>query len=277
MSGGETGKPHVRASGAAAAVACGARKRDGAGCTQPAMANGRCRLHGGKSTGTPLATGKYSRYSVIKSEAARELREHFEKDPDPLDLLPDVLELRVRIADFCNRYDEFSEALIAWHASFNPEFDEMFGLYLASRANWQTNYEQWRDKWAAYRQQVEKVQHHYSMGWPEPPDIGAFPMPPEPPDPAQFEGKPRRITDILSAARFLSDAGAMVERIRKFEQERGLTIGDLNEILKRHSLELMAVASEKIRDDNERDAFLAEISDRWDAIPIAVERPRRKV
>ena len=30
---------------------CGAKRRDGGSCRQAAMGNGRCRMHGGKSTG----------------------------------------------------------------------------------------------------------------------------------------------------------------------------------------------------------------------------------
>lgn len=42
---------------------CGAKKRSGGECKQPAMPNGRCRLHGGKSTGGPLlAGGRHSKY-----------------------------------------------------------------------------------------------------------------------------------------------------------------------------------------------------------------------
>jgi hypothetical protein len=36
---------------------CGARARSGCPCRQPAMANGRCRFHGGKSTGPKTALG----------------------------------------------------------------------------------------------------------------------------------------------------------------------------------------------------------------------------
>ncbi|MEN8250139.1 MAG: HGGxSTG domain-containing protein, partial [Bacteroidota bacterium] len=32
---------------------CGAKTRSGKPCKAPAMANGRCRMHGGKSTGAP--------------------------------------------------------------------------------------------------------------------------------------------------------------------------------------------------------------------------------
>jgi hypothetical protein len=39
------------------ALRCGARARTGDPCRQPAMANGRCRMHGGKSTGPRTAEG----------------------------------------------------------------------------------------------------------------------------------------------------------------------------------------------------------------------------
>ncbi len=41
-------------------IICGAkaRQRNGLPCRQPAMKNGRCRLHGGKSTGPKTAQGK---------------------------------------------------------------------------------------------------------------------------------------------------------------------------------------------------------------------------
>ena len=48
-----------------AAPRCGARTRGGCACRQPAMANGRCRFHGGKSTGPRTAEG------LARSRAAR--------------------------------------------------------------------------------------------------------------------------------------------------------------------------------------------------------------
>ncbi len=41
-----------------AAPRCGAKTRLGGGCAQPAMGNGRCRFHGGKSTGARTAAGR---------------------------------------------------------------------------------------------------------------------------------------------------------------------------------------------------------------------------
>ncbi|WP_280525342.1 HGGxSTG domain-containing protein [Methylobacterium oxalidis] len=86
------GPPHepcgcARLQGAFAAPRCGARRRDGGACMSPAMKNGRCRFHGGKSTGarTPegraragaanLRHGYYSAAAVSdRREARRALR-----------------------------------------------------------------------------------------------------------------------------------------------------------------------------------------------------------
>lgn len=47
-------------------IECGAKKRDGTPCKQPAMQNGRCRLHGGKTphgiASPNFITGRYSKY-----------------------------------------------------------------------------------------------------------------------------------------------------------------------------------------------------------------------
>ena len=51
---------------------CGAQTRKGARCQSPAMPNGRCRMHGGKSTGAPKGNKnawKHGHYSeVAKAE-----------------------------------------------------------------------------------------------------------------------------------------------------------------------------------------------------------------
>jgi hypothetical protein len=40
-----------------ASARCGAKRRDGKPCHGPAMPNGRCRMHGGKSTGPRTPEG----------------------------------------------------------------------------------------------------------------------------------------------------------------------------------------------------------------------------
>jgi hypothetical protein len=58
---------------------CGARTRQGSSCQAPAMSNGRCRMHGGKSTGAPkgnqnrLKHGRYTAKAVAMRRAVATL------------------------------------------------------------------------------------------------------------------------------------------------------------------------------------------------------------
>lgn len=57
-------------------VFCGARTRSGGMCRQPAMANGRCRLHGGKSkAGKEHGQFKHGYYSHEAITLRKKLRE----------------------------------------------------------------------------------------------------------------------------------------------------------------------------------------------------------
>jgi len=68
-------KPHANTLNGA--KICGATsKRTGKPCRQPAMANGRCRLHGGKSTGRPVTTGQWTKKAIQRrKETTRLLRQ----------------------------------------------------------------------------------------------------------------------------------------------------------------------------------------------------------
>ncbi len=58
---------------------CGAKTRKGTPCKSPAMANGRCRMHGGKSTGAPkgnqnaLKHGFYTKQSTAERKYIKDL------------------------------------------------------------------------------------------------------------------------------------------------------------------------------------------------------------
>jgi hypothetical protein len=76
------------------------------------VGQGKCWLHGGR---TPI---KHGRYSKINRARIRELIAQHEADPDPLNVLPEIAALRALFQEFIERYDEHTEALLAWHASF---------------------------------------------------------------------------------------------------------------------------------------------------------------
>jgi uncharacterized protein YjcR len=48
---------------------CGAKTRRGTSCQSPAMANGRCRMHGGKSPGAPKGNANALKHGRYTSEA----------------------------------------------------------------------------------------------------------------------------------------------------------------------------------------------------------------
>ena len=50
---------------------CGARTRSGCACRAPAMANGRCRMHGGRSTGPRTPEGKAARTAAHTTHGHR--------------------------------------------------------------------------------------------------------------------------------------------------------------------------------------------------------------
>ena len=57
---------------------CGAKTRKKTPCMAPAMRNGRCRMHGGKSTGAPKGNQnalKHGRYTTVAIEERRMIRE----------------------------------------------------------------------------------------------------------------------------------------------------------------------------------------------------------
>jgi hypothetical protein len=67
---------HINLLRAEAAPRSGARNRAGNSCRSPAMANGRCRLHGGRSPGAPRGEGqgmwKHGRRSAGDNRASQE-------------------------------------------------------------------------------------------------------------------------------------------------------------------------------------------------------------
>ncbi len=100
---------------------CGAKTRTGDPCKLKAgfktdhVGVGRCRLHGGA---TPVKHGLNSK--VHTARLADRIEEHL-KNPDPLNLLKEVAQLRAFAEDLMERWESIygvDGALLAWHESF---------------------------------------------------------------------------------------------------------------------------------------------------------------
>lgn len=54
---------------------CGARTRAGTPCRSPAMTNGRCRMHGGRSPGAPIGNANARKHGLYTADTIAERRE----------------------------------------------------------------------------------------------------------------------------------------------------------------------------------------------------------
>lgn len=90
---------------------CGAKTRGGGACKRPAMANGRCNLHGGKSTGGPLvAGGRHSKYLPQRLQARYQ---EALQDPELLSLNAEVAVIDTRLGELFQRLSG-TETSLGW-------------------------------------------------------------------------------------------------------------------------------------------------------------------
>lgn len=83
---------------------CGAKRRDGQTCQTPAMANGRCRMHGGTSLkGADSPTLKHGIYSPhLRDSMKAKLADV--QTANPLDLLPELEVQRTLLSEYLSRF-----------------------------------------------------------------------------------------------------------------------------------------------------------------------------
>lgn len=100
---------------------CNGRKRTGGYCTQRAgwgtdhPGTGRCKLHGGSSTGPPP---KHGRYMKVRRQL-KEKYQHFLKDPNPIDLSDEIALLRGLVHQHLDENEDLDSNEIAINQLIN--------------------------------------------------------------------------------------------------------------------------------------------------------------
>jgi hypothetical protein len=90
---------------------CGAKARHGNPCRQFAMANGRCKFHGGRAPWGPAnGNWKHGKYSKYMPRNIRQRVGHMLADPDVLSLKSEILLAHVRISELIERLGESSNS-----------------------------------------------------------------------------------------------------------------------------------------------------------------------
>jgi hypothetical protein len=70
-------------------------------------------------TGRPITHGRYSK---IHKETLRTLAENMAAVENPLNMMPELAQLRAHYVDFINRYDDNNQALLAWYETQKPGY-----------------------------------------------------------------------------------------------------------------------------------------------------------
>jgi len=210
------------------------RRRAGHGTDHPGV--GRCRYHGGA---VPITSG---RYSSIQRPRIQELYQQFAADPRLTDISDEIAFVRALLVDFCERYEENRELILAWYEAWTVNKRPLAPEKIAALERVADDLEDLlgatRTEPTEEQQEALKVARDFIA------DLRA-------PDRSQ----PRQLLDISSAYKMASEVTVMVERLEKIRSADAVSRGDLLRIL----TEMGRIADLYITDEATRD----KIRDGW--------------
>lgn len=225
---------------------CGAKTRGGGVCSLPAgwgtdhLGQGKCKLHGGA---TPIKSGRYSK---IKRDSLRELIQQFEADPDPLNIFPELAAARALFQDFIERYDQWAEALIAWHQSYQAGQRPISREKADALLNVIDQYE---ETIASEDDLTERQEHSLKLAREF---VGAL-----------REGtnnKPVQVLDVADAYRIVSEITKIVARIETIRSQNAISRPDLIRVM----TEMGRVVQTYVSDE----AILEKVKEGWLTIHV---------
>lgn len=147
---------------------CGARLRKNrqGTCRQPAMANGRCRMHGGKTpVGIASASfrhGRQSRYLQSLPPVMRERYEHARTDPQLVSLIDEIALTDAGVADLLERMRDGDVPPPKWadaEASFRAFEDAQRANDTAGMVQALTQHRAFLRRGATYAEAWEQLSH----------------------------------------------------------------------------------------------------------------------
>jgi hypothetical protein len=181
-------------------------------------------------------TGRYA--DKLRHPAIAVLIEQFENDPDPMNLFSELAASRALFIDYINRYESYTEALLAWHESWNapqsltPEDIETLRTAIAIAEEDGAS--------SDLIKEVGKVMDKLTA-------VG----------PVQ---RPRQVLDVSDSYRILAETTKIAERIKKMEFIDAIAKRDLGRIMQ----EMAKAVAKHVPDAGVQDA----ISNDWKEIRI---------
>jgi len=240
--------------------------RAGAGTTH--TGHGRCKRHGGS------APSVENRYAAMLNDNISGKIAKFLNDPNPLDLRAELAAARALFEDFTERYDEFVDAVIAWHASFH---DDRRGLHDAPLYHFDAIRHAYRslahdrfheatdeDLHRALEEGVRAERMEWAARMAEQDRRSRLDLKVE---------KPVKVLDISHAARILKIITEITTTIMKHEREAFLSIFAVQMLMESYGEHTKKVLNRHLRrlgvnDGETLERILKDIASAWESTPV---------
>lgn len=190
---------------------CGAR----AGSGTDHVGVGRCSIHNGGGENR-VVHGQRRRYP-LQTPRIGELLEHHAADPDPFNVREELDLARSVLQDWIERYEDNTEALLAWHASFKlrhgpvaPEKEEALRRVLDEYQELQEGRDGLTEKQAADLALARAY-------------VDALSAPPV--------ERPRKVLDVSASQQLIGEVTRIVERVENARAKNAITYDQLKRFL----------------------------------------------
>jgi hypothetical protein len=243
-------------------------QRAGAGTDH--LGYGRCKYHGGATTAQAM------RYAALGNPTIAELVARFMDDPDPLNLRDELAAARALFKHFVDEYGEISEALKAWHASFDKKRRGLHDLplyhieailnavKLLGRRAPDADAGEMQEALERGLEQARESRRHRMMNdgheWAD--DL--------------YLEKPTKVRDIAYGVTILKVVQGLVDAIIKHEKEAHLSVFAFNALMEKYGAitrkhVVRHLKRKGVNDDEEVDRLIAQIAAEWDRVPVVAE------
>lgn len=229
---------------------------------------GRCQHHGGANPAVE------NRYEALLNPSISEKIGKFLNDPNPLDLKAELAAARAIFEDTVERHGEFTEALLAWHASFDPKrrglhdkplyhFDAFRNAY-KSLAHDRLHEATDEELHEALEAGLKKAQEDWRDSMIAADKEWALDLKVE---------KPMKTVDISHAARVLKIVSDLVTAIIKHEREAFLSLFAVQQLIETYGQQTRKVLARHLRrlgvnDGEAVNTIIVDISKEWERAPV---------
>lgn len=203
-------------------------------------------MHGGLQDGDKRL--KHGRFSIerggIKHPRIGDLYARFADDPDPLNLLDEIVLLRAIAVDYIERHAETTDALLAWHA-------DLQGIPRDLPVGLVAGLERAADIWSNRLKQTGDWTPEYEVSY------GSWMRLLVSLRNGDTAPKPKRVNDIADVTKIIDAVGRTVERIEKMRATNAVSEAELSRIIHQMGRVVDVLLTDDVLKEKIREGWLA--------------------